>query len=196
MRCITLSQLQTEELDVRDLLVFPENWSRSFQYSRYQDAPRPMSGLFIICTDVTARYYPKDGPAVTAGKGDVIFIPRGVHYRAEVLGGKGNGIDTYTLNFHLLAPDGQELFLSDRIAVIAHRNDDLFVGRAAALSSAVHQVDRRSRLKIRAALYHLLDALAFSAEEPAEDHSIRPGFEALRAEWKTAALRIMRLCAA
>lgn len=183
MRCISLSQLQTEELDVRDLLVFPENWSRGFQYARYQDTPRPMSGLFIICTDVEARYYPKDGQVVTAGKGDVIFIPRGVHYRAEVLGGMGDGIDTYTLNFHLLAPDGEELLLSDRIAVIAHRSDDLFVSRAAALSGAVHRVDRRSRLKIQAALYHLLDALAASSDEALEDHAIRPGCEALRAEW-------------
>jgi len=182
MRCITLSQLAAEEVQVRELLVFPENWSRGFQYTRYQDAPRPKSGLFIVCRDVEVRYYPKDEPVVTAGKGDVLFIPRGVHYRAEVLGGKGDGIDTYTLNFHLLDEDGEELLLADRICVIAHRGDGLFAARAAALSSAVHRVDS-SRLKVQAALYHFLDAVAASSGELPEDHAIRPGCDALRSEW-------------
>ncbi len=183
MRCISLCQLAVEDVQVRDLLVFPENWSRSFQYARYQDAPRPMSGLFIVCSDVEVRYYPKDAPVVVAGKGDVLFIPRGVHYRAEVLGGKGDGIATYTLNFHLLSPEGEELLLADHICVIAHREDGLFAARAAALSGAVHRVESHSRLKIQAALYLFLDALAASAEELQEDHAIRPGCEALRSEW-------------
>ena len=184
MRTITLRELDTMYVQLRELWVFPENWSHSVAYLRYKDAPRPTSGLFIVCTDVEARFYPKDRPVVTAGKGDVVFIPRGVHYHAEVLGGKNDRIDTYTLNLQLVSPEGEELLLSDEIAVIATRQDDLFAIRAAAVSGAVHRVGQPGTLKVQAALYHLLDALSASAQEDAEDHYlIRPGCEALRSEW-------------
>ena len=87
--------------------------------------------------------------------GDVVFIPRGVHYHAEVLGGKNDRIDTYTLNLQLVSPEGEELLLSDEIAVIATRQDDLFAIRAAAVSGAVHRVGQPGTLKVQVLRQHL-----------------------------------------
>ena len=184
MKIISLSELSRENIQIKDLQVFPENWTRSYRYSRYRNAPRPNSGLFIVCTNIHARYYEKDMPPITATQGDVIYIPKGVHYYAEVLDGKDDLIDSYTLNFQLQDEQGQDLLLSDRIRIIANRPDDLLTVRAAAVSSAFHQAGPRNNLRLNAAVYHLLDAVAVSAEErSAIYYPIRPGVDALRSEW-------------
>jgi len=124
---------------------------------------------------------------VKAKRGDVVYIPRGVYYQAEVFGGSANQIDSYTLNFHMLDESGEELVLSEDICVIASRPDDLFTVRTAAISDAFHRIDgqgRKSNLRLKAALYHFLDALVVSASEPSDVYyPIRLGAEALRKEW-------------
>lgn len=184
MKIIHPSQLSTLQIDIRGLQVFPENWTVGNGYSRYRSTPRPNSGLFIICTDVQVKYFQQEQEPVIAGKGDVIYIPRGVCYHAEVYGGVNNQIDTYTVNFHLLDRDGQELLLADRICILTSRRDDLFTIRAAALSCALHRAETPSQLKIKAALYHLLDTLASSTQEHSQVYyPIRAGVQALQAQW-------------
>lgn len=184
MRTIPLTELSKHRIQVQDLQVFPENWTRHYNYTRYQNAPRPCSGLFIVCTDVHAKYCEQGKEPVIATRGDVIFIPKGVQYHAEVLDGKNDLIDTYTLNFQLLDEAGEPFLLSDHICIITSRQDDLFTIRAAAVSSAFHQVGPRNNLRLDAALYHLLDAIAVSAEENASIYyPIRIGTQALRSEW-------------
>lgn len=184
MKTIPLTELSQVNVQVRNLLVFPENWTKAYNYTRYKNAPRPCSGLFIVCTDIHASFYEKDRPPVIATRGDVVFIPHGVHYHAEVLDGKDDVIDTYTLNFLMQDESGEEILLSDHIQIITNRQDDLFSIRSAAVSSAFHQAEPRNKLRLNAALYHLLDAIAVSAEEQSSIfYPIRLGTEALRSQW-------------
>ena len=184
MKTIHVSQLNEADIQIRQLRVFPENWTNSHQYTRYRHSPRPCSGLFIICTDIRAHFYEAGREPVTGRMGDVVFIPAGVHYHAQVFDGINNQIDTYTLNFHMTDDSGEELLLSDHICVLTHRDDDLFAIRTAALSGAVHRVGQPGNLKIQAALYHLLDAIVTSTEEQSDIYyPIRIGVEALRNEW-------------
>lgn len=185
MKTIDIHELSSLELDVRELQVYPENWSKQSRFARYKSTPRPNSGLIILCTDLDERFCEKNGNVITAGKGDVVYIPRGACYHAEVLGGSPDQIDSYTLNFHLMDRSGQEVLLSDRICVLAGRKDELFTIRTAALSDAFHQTgEHRSNIRIRAALYHLLDAIAAFASSGSEVYyPIRAGAEALRNQW-------------
>ena len=184
MKIISPSELSRIPIQIQELQVFPENWTRSYRYTRYRNAPRPNSGLFIVCTNVHASYYEKDMPPITATQGDVIYIPKGAHYYAEVLDGKDDLIDSYTLNFQLLDEAGEDLLLSDHIRIIASRPDDLLTSRAAAVSNAFHQAKPRNNLRLNAVLYHLLDALAISADEHSSISSpIRPGVDAMRSQW-------------
>ena len=184
MKIIPLTQLSKYDIHVRDLQVFPENWTKAYNYTRYQNAPRPTSGLFIVCTDIHATYYEKGRPAVHATKGDVVYIPQGVHYHAEVLDGEKDLIDTYTVNFHLLDHQDEPLLLSRHIQILTSRQDDLFSIRAAALSCAFHQAPPQNKLRIKSTLYHLLEAIAVTAEETdAIYYPIRIGAEALRNQW-------------
>lgn len=184
MKTIPLTELSNHNIQVQDLQVFAENWTNHYNYTRYKNAPRSCSGLFIICTDIHATFYEKGGNTVKAGKGDVVFLPKGVHYHAEILDGRNDLIDTYTLNFHLREENGEEFLLCDRISILVNRQDDLFAIRTAAVSSAFHQAAPRNHLRLTAAVYHLLDAIAAAAEEQSSIYyPIRIGTEALRAEW-------------
>ena len=184
MKTVPVSQLSQTDIQIRQLQVFPENWTNSHLYSRYRHSPRPCSGLFIVCTDIRAHFYEEGREPVTARMGDVVFIPAGVHYHAQVFDGINNQIDTYTLNFHMTDDSGEELLLSEHICVLTHREDDLFTIRTAALSGAVHRVGPHSKLKIQAALFHLLDAIVTSTEEQSDIYyPIRIGVETLRNEW-------------
>ena len=184
MKTIPLTQLSKCNVQVQKLQVFPENWTKHYRYTRYRNEPRPCSGLFIVCTDIHACYYEKRREPVVATRGDVVFIPKGVCYHAEVMDGKDDLIASYTLNFHLLNEDAEELLLSDHICIITSRQDDFFTIRTAAVSSAFHQVGPRNNLRLMAAVYHLLDGTAVSAEErSAAYYPIRIGTEALRNAW-------------
>lgn len=184
MKTIPLTQLSQIDLQVQNLLVFPRNWKNSYNYSQYQNIPRPCSGLLIICTDIHAHFYEKGRPPVIATRGDVVFLPRGVQYHIDILDGTDDLIDTYTLHFLLQDQDEEELLLSDHIQVITNRQDDLFAIRAAAVSTAFHQAEPRNKLRLNAAFFHLLDAVASNTEETnASYYPIRIGVEALRSQW-------------
>jgi len=184
MKTIPLTQLSQAHIQVQDLLVFPRNWKNSYGYSQYQHIPRPCSGLLIICTDIHVHFYEKDRPPVVATRGDVVFLPRGVQYHIDILDSTDDLIDTYTLHFLLQDETGEELLLSDHIQVITNRQDELFSIRAAAVSSAFHQAEPRNKLRLNAAFYHLLDAIASNTEETnASYYPIRIGVEMLRSQW-------------
>ena len=183
MKTVPIQSLSQLQPDVRQLQVFPEEWFGGGEYSRYRNSPRPSSGFFIVCTNVQAVFSQKDREPVVAGKGDVVYIPKGVHYHAEVWGG-GEQIDTYTVNFQLRDESGEEILFGDHICILASRSDEQLALSAAALSSAVHRAEQPNHLKVKASVYHLLDLISTSAQECSQVYyPIRVGVEALRAQW-------------
>ena len=190
MRYVDLTELRCMGCDVRDAEIFPESWTKRHAFSLYESTPRPCSALFLVCTDIRVTFFSKNGNAVTALCGDVVWIPAGSCYHVRVEGGSVMHIDTYTLNFCLLDEDGEEISFSDSIKVLAHRLDGVLEPRARALSEAIHRVDgevmggKRNRLKIKAEFFAFLDVLAASPLTHADCYyPIRLGAEALRNEW-------------
>ena len=170
----------------RDLEVFPESWTKRHGFSLYESAPRPCSALFLVCTDIRVLFRSSRGEVVSAGKGDVVWIPEGACYRAEIAGGNEHCIDTYTLNFHLYDGEGEDLLLSDRITVVGKNREGRLAYRASALCAAVHQTDGAgpNALRIKAEFYAFLDTVCGDADDRSEVYyPIRAGAEALRNEW-------------
>ena len=190
MRLITPKELCRIDADVRELQVFPESWTKRHVFSAYEELPRPFSALFLVCTDIRVSFYSKGGETLFARKGDVVWIPKGVCYRVRVEGGNEHRIDTYTLNFHLLDEERKELLLSNRIALLACRDDTRPEAHARAICEAMSSMENSlgnvtgNRLRIKAEFYALLDTL-FSPQPEHSDayYPIRVGAEALRKEW-------------
>lgn len=187
MKPFEIDTLRQRELNVRDIEVFAESWSKRKHFSLYETVPRPCAALFFICTDVQVSFYPQGQKEVTAGKGTVVWIPAGIRYRVTVSGGCGNQIDTYTVNFVLLDESNLPLSVFDTVTVLSGTDHHRLEIRAAGLCETVHRVDgnaMRNRLKIKSEFFALLDALIASAMERTDAYyPIRAGADALREEW-------------
>lgn len=190
MRFVTPKELCHVDVNVRELQVFPESWTKRHDFSLYEHTPRPLSALFLVCTDICVTFLAGNKEETVAHKGDVVWIPTGTQYRVYVEGGNEHRIDTYTLNFRLLDENSEELLLSDQITVLAHRDDNLAESHADAICEAMSPMKDSlgetggSRLRIKAEFYELLDTLSVSKQDHSDAYyPIRVGAEALRKEW-------------
>lgn len=183
MRYIDITQLKSIDTEVQELEIFPESWSNRKSFSLYENQPRPCSALFFICTDICSVFCSKNAAQITARKGDVVYIPKGICYHTLVDADTKAHTDTYTVNFRLFDKQNEEVSLSQSITILANRQDALFTLHAGNLSEAVHH-SQRNHLRVKAEFYALMDAVASSATDSyAAYYPIRDGAEALRSQW-------------
>lgn len=183
MRNIDITALGSEDLNVRELEIFPESWTNRVSFSMYEHQPRPCSALFIICTDIRATFHCRDGHTVLATRGDVVYIPKNTCYYASVVADQKAHTDSYTINFRLFDHRDEEINLSDNITILAVGQEKLFPHYAENLSKSIHH-SHKNHMRIKAEFYTLLDAIV-SAVTDAYDtyYPIRAGVEALCSQW-------------
>lgn len=184
MQLINIAELSQRPLFFSDPEVFPEAWDSRRSFSQYRSTPRPFHALFLICTQLNVCFYPQKGQPIYAKQGDVVFIPKHSLYFVEVEGGAPDGIDTYTVNFDMWDADRHELTLSEQIGILCNDLSGTLHMHFQKLSEAAHSGDeRRSFLRLRAAFYGMLSAVA-AAHEPSNGYyAIREGAQALHSEW-------------
>ena len=186
MKTVSFSELSRMNLDVRDLEVFPSVWAERKQFSQYETVPRATSAFFLILTEVQGLFLTADGTRVDIAKGDILYIPEGICYRAAFQGGNaGTRIDTITVNFRLLDDEGEGIRLSDDIFLLAQGSDGVFDTYFHRLAESVHQVGETGGLfRRKADFYSLLDAIHTHNDNRRESYyPIRRGIEALRHDW-------------
>ncbi|MBE6702360.1 MAG: AraC family transcriptional regulator [Ruminococcaceae bacterium] len=184
MKTVSLCDLGGQDLFFGRPEVFAESWVSRKAFGQYRDRSRPVSALFMVCTDIKVHFFGQERAALTAVQGDVIFIPKGVRYHVQVEGGTPNRIDTYTVNLDLKGETGEDVLLSESISRLCNNREGALQPHFQKLNEAAHNGDPGSLLRIKSELYLLLDALSATvAASPAAYYAIRSGIEALRAEW-------------
>ena len=184
MRVCSMESLCSERLELEIIDVFPELWLTQREFLLYKSRPRPCSALFFVCAELRITFYDADGaPIVEAGKGDVIFIPRQSRYFVRALGTTSTKIGTYTVNLQLADASGEELTFSERIARLAHLQDNLAELRLKGLCDAFHATPR-NLARTHGEFYLLLDLIASPSRQNDEFfYPIRRGVEAFYDEW-------------
>ncbi|MBQ9773568.1 MAG: helix-turn-helix transcriptional regulator [Clostridia bacterium] len=187
MKSVSIQELCYTNVRFEITDVFPERWILRREFSMYKTRPRPHSAFFFVCSEITVTFYPSDGsPAVTAHRGDVVFIPRNILYHVQVSGSAGQKQDTYTVNLHLFDGADEECLVCDRIAILANRLDNLQEAHLKRLSDAFHSADGAARnlARVKGEFYLLLDLISASGSRN-EDYyyPIRRGAEAFCDEW-------------
>lgn len=185
MRIVNIQELCYEDANVTGIEVYPEAWTKRREFSLYKNAPRPTSALLFVCSDISVSYHSANGQTVTAGKGDVVYIPKGACYHVTVSDSQSR-IDTYTVNFTLRAES--ELLITDQISILTNRQDNRFELMVEQLREAVYRFEgnlsKRNFFKIKSAFFSLIDAVAGAAGELNDMYyPIRLGVRALRNEW-------------
>ncbi len=182
MRYVDIKELCYEDLNVREVEIFPEMWTRRKQFDQYQTLPRPTAALFLICTEITVTFYPQGEAPIVGKMGDVIYIPKGIcyHVHASVT---QNQVATYTVNFILTAEE--EIRLQNKIAKIATCTDGRLIAGAEQLHRAIYeQPEPQNLVKIKSAFFSLLDLIGEVANADQDSYyPIRAGVKALQTEW-------------
>ena len=187
MKQLSLETLAETDLAVHRIEVFAESWTRRGSFALYEQTPRPVCALFLVCTDIRATFTDRAGNVLSASRGDVVFLPKGLCYSASFSGSRGVGIDTYTINFELYDGQGEELTLGDTVTLLRTVEDDRLEARAAKLCEVAHRVEGtagRNLVKLHGEFFSLLDLLCSALREhSAVYYPIRLGADALRREW-------------
>lgn len=191
MKTVPLSSLCYTDFDVRITDIFPENWLQRKEFSLYKLRPRPTSALFFLCSDRAVTFFPTDAhPPVTARRGDIVFIPKGYCYYAQIDGENRKNVDTYTLNLHFLDEEREEFLLSEHIATLTHRQDSHHEPTLRRICDAFHRgaplTDNtvRNLAKAKGELMLLLDLIGMDMLQNDDFYyPIRRGVEAFCEEW-------------
>lgn len=186
MKTISFSDLGTADLDVRDVVVFPAVWAERKQFSEYKNTPRATSAFFLILSDVRGIFTAENGTRTEIARGDVVYLPAGIRYHAEFLGGRADTrIDTYTVNFRLLDKTGEEVRLADGILRLTSDPNGRFDTYFHRLAESNHPVGTSGNLfRQKADFYALADALLTHNTQRKElYYPIRRGIEALCHDW-------------
>ena len=160
MKTVSLCDLGGQDLFFGRPEVFAESWVSRKAFGQYRDRSRPVSALFMVCTDIKVHFFGQERAALTAVQGDVIFIPKGVRYHVQVEGGTPNRIDTYTVNLDLKGETGEDVLLSESISRLCNDREGALQPHFQKLNEAAHNGDPGSLLRIKSELYLLLDALS------------------------------------
>ena len=160
-----------------------QHWRGTRRYSRYLTVPRPNSGIMVVVSDMCVHFRTAAGASLTAKKGDMVFLPRGLYYESAFENTEyEHGIDSYVINFNLFCGN-DELFFADCFSVLGTADRSGVSGHILSLSRAIHDV-KPSKLKIDSAfllfLNSAIDAVDVSAKE---FYPIRRGCMALQEEW-------------
>lgn len=190
MKAVNVSSLRYTDINAVLLDVFPERWGKKRVFSLYGDTPRPCSALFFVIGDAEATFI-FENSRLTARKGDVIFIPEGICYRAYLWGDdSSSGAHSYTLNLNIFAEDGEKIILSEGISLLSRRQDNPYEAGLIRLSDTLRRIEETGtgvsydKIKAKAELLYLLDSISYSVSETGDAYyPIRHGIDAFCDEW-------------
>ena len=182
MRYVDIKELCQEDLNVREVEIFPEMWTRRKRFDQYQTLPRPTSALFLICTEITVTFFPRGEAPIVGKMGDVIYIPKGICYHVHTSDTQDQ-VATYTVNFVLSAEE--EILLQSKITKLATCTDGRLVASAEQLHRAIYgQPGPQNLVKTKSAFFSLLELIGEVANADQDSYyPIRAGVKALQTEW-------------
>lgn len=190
MKRISIAELRYTNVDLEITDIFLERWIHRKDFSLYKAKARPCNALFFVCADMEVTFFPKDAAAVTAKKGDVVFIPQGIFYHVRTSGNETSNVHTYTINYRLFDEGREELSLSDRVSVLTNRQDHLLDVHLKKLCDTFHRLEentigeKQNLVRIKGEFFLLLDLIAESVLQSRDVYyPIRKGIDAFCDEW-------------
>ncbi len=163
--------------DIRELSKMAVNFTNltAFSYRvdsrRFEADHRRINNLYLI-TDGSYEYSQNDpGNKLTAGRHDIVILPKECSYVRELLDGSANASDFGSgicLDFVLFDESGEELLLPPRVELLTSDKDGYY--EKIYRDAIAAQLDSRGRFAFRSIVYHLFDQLLserdrFSAQD-------------------------------
>lgn len=159
-----------------------QSWRDGGGWRGYTDTPRPTCAFILICSDMEMRFTLGDGRIIEAGRGDLVFIPKGMCYTVAFRHPSGQ-TDSYTVNFLLRDGAGGEVIPDGGVRVARGKTDSALLFAVEAFYKAYLR-RLHDWIGAMAAFWRFLDAaLALMGSDDCAYYPIRRGVELLTDEW-------------
>jgi len=165
------------EFSVSYIGVMRQRWNHTKEWSCI-GSPKQRH-LFLYLDGYSAKYKMKDGRVISAGAGEMIFIPEGSEYTAEFKPDGREDATTLGINFRLSDKRGRAVVDPDGICVFSSHEIFPFMLEAERLSSTVTALP----MKYNAIIYNIfniiIDEMLSKEREQDSYEAIRVGAEYL-----------------
>lgn len=182
---LTPEQLATEDIVFRGIEAVAQRWTPPNMSFSYLQRPRPNTGLFFLCADLTMSFCVPHSEPVTIRQGSVALLPKGLFYKA-VMQGDATGdprTHSYVVNFDPVTPEGLPLSLGTAPTVLC-TSTSFEALPLATLVGACHDIPRKP-LKVQALFFEILADLFREIHHTSNGYyPIRRGVALLRQEWR------------
>lgn len=176
MKICPLEKLVDKNFNTVFINALEQFWhtTRSFQCI---GAPKKQN-LLLYLNGCRITYTCKDGRTVTANSGDVVYVPMGSEYRAQLSNFRETNSHTVGINFFLLDEDARPLVLSEDITVFHLPEDGVLY---LLFRKAAQQSDTLPLLHSRLMLLQILNRLTFYKAKTTPPAQIAPALAYLSA---------------
>lgn len=146
--------------EISDSVVFSgvygllQHWDCKKEFS-YLDNPRPNHGfLFILCDSAVITYADKEEERF--GKGTILYLPEGVHYKISFYGGSDEEKITLLVNFKMHTTSGEPLCFGTGIFAAATRMGEKYTDEFYKIIFAFRNTHNSMPL-IKSSFYKIID---------------------------------------
>lgn len=172
MKKIPFSELHKVDFTLSEVLAFPQFWRDGSSYC-FSQKGRPDNGLSFL-TSASASFTEEELPCTEAFPSDIIYLPRGSHYRVVFSGTQDKThISNYLINFIIKDIDGDEISLSDSVSTYTVKDSEVFGERFARITTQ-SMTAFYPPCKVKAALYTLLCDISQSLQSNEATQSTLP----------------------
>ena len=172
MKIIPFSELHKVDFTLSEILAFPQFWRDGSAYC-FARQGRPDNGLMFL-TAVSAAFTEGELPCTEAFPSDIIYLPRGSHYRVVFSGTQDKThISNHLINFIIKDADGEEISLSDSVTAYRVKDSDVYGERFARIT-AKSMTAFYPPCKVKAAVYTLLCDISQSLQSSEATQSSLP----------------------
>lgn len=184
-KIITPQEFFTEDLAFRGIESVEQRWTPPHMSFSYLERPRPNTGLFFLCADLTVSFCLPGQKPVVAKQGSITLLPKGMFYKAVTEGDAAADprIHSYVVNFDPFNQNGKPLSLGAKPILLCENASPERLPLAE-LTAACHDLPVNP-LRQKALFFKVLSGV-FDTLEHENDafYPIRHGVMLLRKEWR------------
>jgi len=189
MKIVKPENLKQQSLRAEVIDTYVSEWNRGDRFNKYQKTRRPFSALFFVLSDMEIDYVEisENGEklrTIRVGEGDILYIPSHVlYYSIFHLPENTSSNSTFTLNFRLFDPSGEEILLDEHIILLKNQVNRYMSEDLMNLHKCLTNPITHDKLRINSIYFSILYYATRVRTGANQAKTIKKAVQAIENEW-------------
>ena len=189
MKTIKPENLKNQSLRAEVIDTYVSEWRRGDHFNKYQKTKRPFSALFFVLSDMELSYIElsENGEKlrkIHAKEGDILYIPSHVlYYSIFRIPEDASSSSTFTLNFRLFDPFGEEILLDEHIILLKNQVNRYMSEDLMNLHKCLNNPISHDKLRINSIYFSILYYATRVRTSVNQTQAIKKAVQAIENEW-------------